>query len=191
MAFPETEHRGSSDGDEAEGAKLKDVEMTEQGVYDMDPLKMEGDGETKGEEKMGNPLLGNGHSEAATMLLEEKIDDSAGLRSGDRITVIGTSRDDLNGQSGTVKDYDAAQERFNVTLDNGKVFALRSRNLQKLKGDGEAKGETKGGRGEKEGASPSKGLQALRDAEIDRLDRNLYGAKKGSPEKSKKGSPGR
>ena len=113
------------------------------------------------------------------------------LKRGDRVTVKGTSRDDLNGQSGTVKDYDAAQERFNVTLDNGKVFALRSRNLQKLKGDGEAKGETKGGRGEKEGASPSKGLQALRDAEIDRLDRNLYGAKKGSPEKPKKGSPGR
>ena len=52
VAFPETKHRGSSDGDEAEGAKLKNVEMTEHGAYDMDPLKTEGDGETKGEEKM-------------------------------------------------------------------------------------------------------------------------------------------
>ena len=63
---------------------------------------------------------------------EEKKDDSAGFRSGDRVTVTGTSRDELNGQSGTVKDYDAAKERFNVTLANGNVIALRTRNLQKF-----------------------------------------------------------
>ena len=54
----------------------------------------------------------------------------------------------------------------------------------------EEEGGAEGG-GEKERASPSKGLQALRDSEIDRLDRNLNGAKKGSPKKPKKGSPGR
>ena len=52
ILFPGTKHRVSSDGDEAEGAKLKDVEMTEHGgAYDMDPLKMEDDGETKEETK--------------------------------------------------------------------------------------------------------------------------------------------
>jgi hypothetical protein len=53
VVFPETKHRGSSDGDEAEGAKLKDVEMTERGSYDMSPVQMavteETQGETKGE----------------------------------------------------------------------------------------------------------------------------------------------
>ena len=49
---PETKHCVSSDGDEAEGAKLKDVEMTEHGgAYDMGSVKMEYDGETKEETK--------------------------------------------------------------------------------------------------------------------------------------------
>ena len=49
---PGTKRRGSSDGDEAEGAKLKDVEMTEHGgAYDMGSVNMEDDGETKGETK--------------------------------------------------------------------------------------------------------------------------------------------
>ena len=48
---PGTKHCGSSDSDEAEGAKLKDVEMTERGgAYDMGSVKMEDDGETKGDE---------------------------------------------------------------------------------------------------------------------------------------------
>ena len=51
VAFPESKHRGSSDGDEAEGAKLKDIEMIEHGAYDMSPVKMEDEGETKGETK--------------------------------------------------------------------------------------------------------------------------------------------
>ena len=63
---------------------------------------------------------------------EEKKDDSAGFRSGDRVTVTGTSRDDLNGQSGTVKDYDAIKKRFNIRLDNEKEIALRARNLKKF-----------------------------------------------------------
>jgi hypothetical protein len=67
-----------------------------------------------------NPMVAN----------EEKKDDSAGFRSGDRVTVTGTSRDDLNGQNGTVKDYDAVKERFNINLDNGLVLALRNRNLE-------------------------------------------------------------
>ena len=51
---PGTKHRISSDGDETEGAKLKDVEMTERGgAYDMGSVKMEDDGETK-EETKGN-----------------------------------------------------------------------------------------------------------------------------------------
>ena len=51
----ETKQRGSPGsspyGDEAERAesKLKDVEMTEHGAYDMDPLKTREKGETKGE----------------------------------------------------------------------------------------------------------------------------------------------
>ena len=57
------------------------------------------------------------------------------LKRGDRVTVKGTSRDDLNGQSGTVKDYDAITDRFHVTLDNGQVLALRGRNLQKFAHD--------------------------------------------------------
>ena len=57
---------------------------------------------------------------------------AAALSKGDRVTVKETSRDDLNGQSGTVKDYDAVEERFHVTLDNGQVLALRGRNLQKF-----------------------------------------------------------
>ena len=49
---PGTKPRGSSDGDEAEGAKLKDVELTEHGgAYDMGSVKMEDDGEAKGETK--------------------------------------------------------------------------------------------------------------------------------------------
>jgi hypothetical protein len=48
---PGTKHRGSSAGDEAEGAKLTGVEMTEQGSYDMSPITREDDGETKGETK--------------------------------------------------------------------------------------------------------------------------------------------
>ena len=49
---PETKQCVSSDGDEAEGAKLKDVEMTEHGgAYDMGSVKMEDDGEAKGETK--------------------------------------------------------------------------------------------------------------------------------------------
>ena len=52
ILFPGTKHRVSSDGDEAEDAKLKDVEMTEHGgAYDMGSVKMEDDGETKGETK--------------------------------------------------------------------------------------------------------------------------------------------
>ena len=47
-----TKHRVSSDGDETEGTKLKNVEMTEHGgAYDMGSVKMEDDGETKGETK--------------------------------------------------------------------------------------------------------------------------------------------
>jgi hypothetical protein len=47
-----TKHRGSSDGDKTEGAKLKNVEMTEHGgAYHMGSVKMEDDGETKGETK--------------------------------------------------------------------------------------------------------------------------------------------
>ena len=69
---PETKHCVSSDGDEAEGAKLKDVEMTEHdGAYDMDPLKMEDDGETKEETKGDNhsvsPCSATGLSPSATM----------------------------------------------------------------------------------------------------------------------------
>ena len=63
---------------------------------------------------------------------EEKKDDSAGFRSGDRVTVTGTSRDELNGQSGTLQDFDAAKERNNVTFDNGKVLSLRTCNLKKF-----------------------------------------------------------
>ena len=51
------------------------------------------------------------------------------LKTGDRITVAGTSRDDLNGQCGTVKSFDASKERFNVNLDTGRVLALRGANL--------------------------------------------------------------
>jgi hypothetical protein len=48
---PGTKHRGSS-GAEAEGTKLKNVEMTEHGgAYDMGSVNMEDDGETKGETK--------------------------------------------------------------------------------------------------------------------------------------------
>ena len=64
--------------------------------------------------------------------IEEKKDDSDGFRSGDRVTVTGTSKDDLNGQSGTVKDYDAVKERFHVTLDNGNVISLRTSKLKKF-----------------------------------------------------------
>ena len=51
------------------------------------------------------------------------------LKAGDRVTVAGTSRDDLNGQCGTVKSFDASKERFNVNLDTGRVLALRGVNL--------------------------------------------------------------
>jgi hypothetical protein len=71
---------------------------------------------------MDNPLLGNSTLGSIAYPLQR----------GDRVTVTGTSRDDLNGQNGTVKDYDAVIERFHVNLDNGQVLALRNRNLKKF-----------------------------------------------------------
>ena len=86
------------------------------------PYHLADAGETKGEEKMDNPLLGNSTLGSIAYPLQR----------GDRVTVTGTSRDDLNGQNGTVKDYDAVIERFHVILEDGQVLALRNRNLKKF-----------------------------------------------------------
>ena len=56
---------------------------------------------------------------------------AAQFAANERVTVVNTSRDDLNGQLGTIDSYDGDKDRFNVCMDSGQVMALKAVNLQK------------------------------------------------------------
>jgi len=58
---------------------------------------------------------------------------------GKRVAVCGTSRDDLNGSKGVATDYDRDKGRYNVSLDNGQVVALKPANLEPTQDPGPAK----------------------------------------------------
>jgi len=49
---------------------------------------------------------------------------------GKRVEVIGTSREELNGQLGIARDFDCDKARYTVLLDNGQAIALKPSNLQ-------------------------------------------------------------
>lgn len=56
---------------------------------------------------------------------------------GRRVTVVGTSRADLNGTRGQAVDFDKEKGRYNVRLDGGKVLALKPENLEeRIQGGG-------------------------------------------------------
>ena len=49
---------------------------------------------------------------------------------GDTVKIVGTSRQDLNGQTGTVQGYSSASLRFEVKLASGSSFALKKDRLE-------------------------------------------------------------
>ena len=49
---------------------------------------------------------------------------------GQKVTLTGLSRAELNGQTGTVSSFDAAKGRFNVILVGGQTMAIKPANLQ-------------------------------------------------------------
>eukprot|EP00462_Mataza_sp_D1_P003558 CAMPEP_0175099342 /NCGR_PEP_ID=MMETSP0086_2-20121207/6404_1 /TAXON_ID=136419 /ORGANISM="Unknown Unknown, Strain D1" /LENGTH=154 /DNA_ID=CAMNT_0016373183 /DNA_START=293 /DNA_END=757 /DNA_ORIENTATION=+ len=51
------------------------------------------------------------------------------LAPGQRVRVVGTSRNDLNGLEGVVLSYDSAKERYGVKLQTGATVALKRGNI--------------------------------------------------------------
>jgi hypothetical protein len=53
---------------------------------------------------------------------------------GCRVTVIGTSKEQLNGLHGVATSFDSDKGRYNVRLDNGETFSLKPANVDRLPG---------------------------------------------------------
>eukprot|EP00930_Biecheleria_cincta_P039505 TRINITY_DN27154_c0_g1_i1.p1 TRINITY_DN27154_c0_g1~~TRINITY_DN27154_c0_g1_i1.p1 ORF type:complete len:682 (+),score=139.56 TRINITY_DN27154_c0_g1_i1:23-2068(+) len=67
---------------------------------------------------------------------------SSTILSGQRVSVVATSRQDVNGSKGQTLDFDEAKGRFNVRLDSGQTIALKRENLELLGGGGSSSGLT-------------------------------------------------
>jgi len=52
--------------------------------------------------------------------------------SGKTVKIVGTSKNELNGQTGTATLFDEAKDRYRVTLADGKTVALRPFNLHEV-----------------------------------------------------------
>lgn len=55
-----------------------------------------------------------------------------------RVEIVGTSRDDLNGQIGVVTTFDEAKGRYGVKLDSGKSVSFKPANIQPVEEEAKA-----------------------------------------------------